>query len=57
MSNFIDPNVLKSTNDITSIKLLGVGTSTRMLLCVDFKMKLLDFSIESKFFKSVRSFM
>ena len=44
MSNFIDPNVLKSTNDITSIKYqdrcnqvtdaeLGVGTSTRMLLC------------------------
>ena len=44
MSKFIDPNVLKSTNDITSIKYqdrcnqvtdaeLGVGTSTRMLLC------------------------
>ena len=68
MSNFIDPNVLKSTNDITTIKYqdqcnqvtdaeLGVGTSTRMLLCGELEDEVVGTSIESKFFKSVRSFM
>ena len=67
MSNFIDPNVLKSTNDITSIKYqdqcnqvtdaeLGVGTSTRMLLCGELEDEVVGTSIESKFFKSVSSF-
>ena len=61
MRNFIDPNVLKSTNDITSIKYqdrcnqvndaeLGVGTSTRMLLCGELEDEVNGTSIESKFF-------
>ena len=61
MSNFIDSNVLKSTNDITSIKYqnrcnqvtdaeLGVGTSTRMLLCGELEDEVVGTSIESKFF-------
>ena len=61
MSNFIDPDVLKSTNDLTSIKYqdrcnqvtdaeLGVGTSTRMLLCDELEDEVVGTSIESKFF-------
>ena len=40
MSNLIDPNVLKSTNDIV----------------VNLKMELLELQLNLSFFKSVRSF-
>ena len=44
MTNFVDPEVMKATDDVTSIYYtdpenqvcndeLGIGTSTRMLLC------------------------
>lgn len=67
MSNFIDPDVLKSTDDITTISYedrsmqviddeLGVGTSTRLLLCGELEDEVAGTAIERHFFECVRDF-
>ena len=48
LANFVDPDVIKSADDITSVDFtnkslqlnddeLGIGTSTRLLLCGEFE--------------------
>ena len=65
-SNFIDPDVIKATDDITSIDFtdskiqlsndeLGIGTSTRLLWCDDLE-ELVGSPLERRFFKCVRTF-
>ena len=66
VSNFIDPEVIKSTEDITSIDFtdasiqlsddeLGIGTSTRLLWCGDLE-DMVGTALERRFFKCVRTF-
>jgi len=68
VSNFIQPDVIKSTEDITSIDFtdtdtsiqlsngeLGIGTSTRLLWYGEFE-NLVGTALERHFFKSVRTF-
>ena len=61
MSNFVDPDILKSEDDITAISYLdrskqvnddelGVGTSTRLLLCGELEDKVVGTHIETRFF-------
>lgn len=67
MTNFINPDVLISTHDITtlaftdrSIQLnndeLGIGTSTCLLLCGEFEDEISGTTKESSFFDSVPPF-
>ena len=62
ISNFIDPDVIKSSEDITTIEFtdntndeLGIGTSTRLLWCGELE-DLVGTAIERRFFKNVRTF-
>ena len=66
LANFVDPDVIKSADDITSVDFtnkslqlnddeLGIGTSTRLLLCGEFE-DLVGTSIEQSFFTCVRIF-
>ena len=66
VSNFVDPEVIKSTDDITSIDFtdtsvqlsndeLGIGTSTRLLWCGELE-ELVGTALERRFFKYVRIF-
>ena len=66
LSNFIDPDVIKSSEDITTLEFtdstiqlsndeLGIGTSTRLLWCGDLE-DLVGTAIENRFFKNVRTF-
>ena len=66
LSNFIDPDVIKSTEDVTSIAFtdknvqlsndeLGIGTSTRLLWCGDLE-ELVGTAVERHFLKTVRTF-
>ncbi len=66
VSNFIDPDIIKSTEDITTIDFtditiqlsndeLGIGTSTRLLWCGDLE-DLVGTAVERRFFKCVRTF-
>ena len=61
LSNFIDPDVIKSVNDITTLSYLdrskhvendelGIGTSTRLLLSGELEDELVGTHIESRFF-------
>lgn len=65
-SNFIDPEIIKTTDDVTSINYkdpsnqvcddeLGIGTSTRMLLCGEREDEV-GTRVVVKFFKCVREF-
>ena len=67
LSNFIKPEVLINADDITMIDYLdqnnqvgddelGIGTSTRLLLCGELEDEVTGTVIESRFFSSVRSF-
>ena len=67
MSNFIDPGVLKACDDVTTVDFkdennqlsddeLGIGTSTRLLLCGDLEDDIVGTRKEARFFKSVRTF-
>ena len=67
MSNFIDPKVMKGRDDVTSINYmdrsnqacnseLGIGTSTRMLLCGELEDEVVGTSVETRFFKRVCEF-
>ena len=67
MSNFVDPDVLKSEDDITAISYqdrskqvnddeLGVGTTTRLLLCGELEDEVVGTHIETRFFEHVREF-
>ena len=60
MSNFIDPNVLREADDVTSINYrdinkqlsddeLGIGTSTRLLLCGEFEDEIVGTRVEKRF--------
>ena len=64
MSNFVDPDILKSDDDITSISYedrskqvrdyeLGVGTSTKLLLCGELEDEVAGTAIERRFFECV----
>ena len=66
VSNFIDPEIIKSTEDIISIDFtdkniqlsndeLGIGTSTRLLWCGEFE-EFVGTALEKRFFKCVRTF-
>ena len=68
MSNFVDPDILKSEDDITTINYLdrskqvcddelGVGTSTRLLLCGELEDEVVGTRIETRFFIYVRDFL
>ena len=67
MSNFVDPTVLKACDNITTVDFkdesnqlsddeLGIGTSTRLLLCGDLEDDIVGTRKEARFFKSVRTF-
>ena len=67
LSNFVEPDVLRSMDDILSINYqdrdqqvkddeLGIGTSTRMLLCGELEDEVVGTRIETRFFRSVREF-
>ena len=67
LSNFIDPNVLRQSNDITTINYqdlnvqlkdseLAIGTSTRMLLCGELEDEVTGTVIEARFYQTVRTF-
>ncbi len=67
MSNFVEPDILKSEEDITIIDYknrscqlddseLGVGTSTRLLLCGELEDEVIGTRIEVRFFEHVRLF-
>ena len=67
LSNFIKPEVLTNADDITMIDYLdrnnqvvdedvGIGTSTRFLLCGELEDEVIGTVIEDRFFSSVRSF-
>jgi hypothetical protein len=67
MSNFIKPEVITNADDITEISYLdrnnqvedselGIGTSTRLLLCGELEDEITGTIVESRFFSSVRSF-
>ena len=66
VGNFIDPDVIKSTDNITSLDFadkyiqlsndeLGIGTSTRLLWCGDFE-QLVVTALEGRFYECVRRF-
>ena len=67
LSNFIKPEVLLGTDDVTNIDYLnqnnqvsndelGIGTSTRLLLCGELEDEVVGTVTESHFFSCVRSF-
>lgn len=67
LSNFVDPSVLRQSCDITKINYqdssaqlqdseLAIGTSTRMLLCGELEDQVVGSAVETRFYKSVRSF-
>ena len=67
MCNFIKPDVFNNVDDITKLDYLdpenqatndelGIGTTTRLLLCGDLEDEVVGTSIERRFFKYVRSF-
>ena len=66
IANFVDPDVIRSTEDIITIDYsdssnqlsndeLGIGTSTRLLLCGDLE-DLVGTAVERHFFRNVRLF-
>ena len=67
LSNFIDPSILRQSNDITAINYqdlnaqlkdseLAIGTSTRMLLCGELEDEVAGTVIEARFYRTVRTF-
>lgn len=67
LSNFINPDILQSTEDVTTIAFtdrsiqlsndeLGIGTSTRLLLCGELEDEIVGTVKENTFFNSVRTF-
>ena len=67
MCNFIKPDVFNDVDDITTLDYLdpenqatndelGIGTTTRLLLCGDLEDEVVGTSIERRFYKYVRSF-
>ena len=67
MSNFIDPKVLQESDNVTTVDFkiaenqliddeLGIGTSTRLLLCGELEDDIVGTRKEAHFFKSVRTF-
>ena len=67
MSNFIDPKALQECDDITTIDFcdksnqlsddeLGIGTSTRLLLCGELEDDIVGTRKENPFFERVRTF-
>ena len=63
VSNFIDPEVIKSTEDITSVDFtdtsiqlsddeLGIGTSARLMWCGDLE-DMVGTALERRFFKEI----
>ena len=68
LSNFIKPEVLSGTDDVTSIDYLdqnnqvsddelGIGTSTRLLLCEELEDEIVGTVTESRFFHVCIHFM
>lgn len=68
MSNFVDPDILKSEDDITTFNYLdrskkvcndelGVGNSTRLLLCGELEDEVVGTRTETHFFNYVRDFL
>ena len=67
MTNFVDPEVMKGTDDVTSVDYtdpenhvcndeLGIGTQTRMLLCGEVEDDVVRTRVEALFFESARQF-
>ena len=67
MSNFIDPDIIKHSDDITAVDFtekeiqfndseLGIGTSTRMLLCDELD-HVVGTTAERNVFGSIRTFV
>ena len=67
-ANFVDPEVMKATDDVTSIDYtdpenlvyndeLGIGTSTRVLLCGAVEDKVVGTRVEARFLKVCVNFM
>lgn len=68
MTNFVDPEVMKAINDVTSIDYtdpenqvcndeLGIGTLTRMLLCGDVEDEVVWIRVEVQFFEKCASIL
>ena len=61
MCNFIKPDVFNDVDDLdpenqATNDELGIGTTTRLLLCGDLEDEVVGTSIERRFYKYVRSF-